>query len=129
MDGLPYVGPYSAKVPHVLVATGYQGWGMTGAMAAAQVVTDGILGRRNPYSAVFSPSRSVLHPQLLKNGLDALVSLVTPTKPRCPHLGCALKWNPAERSWDCPCHGSRFDDAGRLLDGPATGHLKNTPDK
>lgn len=38
---------------------------------------------------------------------------------RCPHLGCQLEWNPDEKSWDCPCHGSRFDYRGRLLDGPA----------
>jgi len=38
---------------------------------------------------------------------------------RCPHLGCQLEWNPDEKSWDCPCHGSRFDFRGQLLDGPA----------
>ncbi len=38
---------------------------------------------------------------------------------RCPHLGCQLSFNPDEKSWDCPCHGSRFDCLGRLLDGPA----------
>lgn len=38
---------------------------------------------------------------------------------KCPHLGCQLVWNPDEKSWDCPCHGSRFDYRGRLLDGPA----------
>ena len=38
---------------------------------------------------------------------------------RCPHLGCQLEWNPDEKSWDCPCHGSRFDYRGRLLDEPA----------
>ncbi len=38
---------------------------------------------------------------------------------KCPHLGCQLEWNPDERSWDCPCHGSRFDYQGNLLDGPA----------
>lgn len=37
----------------------------------------------------------------------------------CPHLGCRLAWNQDERSWDCPCHGSRFDYKGNLLDGPA----------
>lgn len=37
----------------------------------------------------------------------------------CPHLGCELTWNPDEHSWDCPCHGSRFDYKGNLLDGPA----------
>lgn len=38
---------------------------------------------------------------------------------RCPHLGCQLEWNPDEKSWDCPCHGSRFDCYGRLISGPA----------
>ena len=43
--------------------------------------------------------------------------------PKCPHMGCQLEWNPDEKSWDCPCHGSRFDVEGRLLDGPAQIHL------
>ena len=37
----------------------------------------------------------------------------------CPHLGCILKWNPEELSWDCPCHGSRFDYKGNLIVNPA----------
>lgn len=42
---------------------------------------------------------------------------------RCPHLGCHLEWNPDERSWDCPCHGSRFDYKGNLISGPAQRNL------
>ncbi len=38
---------------------------------------------------------------------------------KCPHLGCRLEWNPDDLSWDCPCHGSRFDYTGKLLDNPA----------
>ncbi|MVU77299.1 FAD-dependent oxidoreductase [Nocardia sp. ET3-3] len=41
----------------------------------------------------------------------------------CPHLGGVLRWNPAEKSWDCPLHGSRFAADGTRLEGPATGHL------
>lgn len=42
---------------------------------------------------------------------------------RCPHMGCQLSWNPVERSWDCPCHGSRFSYDGQRLDPPANKNL------
>ena len=44
--------------------------------------------------------------------------------PRCPHLGCQLEWNPDEKTWDCPCHGSRFAYDGSLIDNPAQTHLQ-----
>lgn len=43
---------------------------------------------------------------------------------KCPHLGCQLEWNPDEKSWDCPCHGSRFDYRGNLIDNPAQTNLE-----
>ena len=123
LDGLPYIGQYSASTPNLYVAAGFNKWGMTTSMAAAQILTDLICGKENPYASLFSPSRSILHPQLGINAAEATVSLLTPARKRCPHLGCALKWNPQERSWDCPCHGSRFTEDGRLLDNPSTGDL------
>ncbi|MGM9584295.1 MAG: FAD-dependent oxidoreductase [Faecousia sp.] len=123
LDGMPYIGQYSAATPNLYVATGFNKWGMTTSMAAAQILTDQITGRENPYSEIFSPSRSILHRQLGINTLEAIGNLLTPSRKRCPHLGCALKWNAQEHSWDCPCHGSRFSEDGKLLDNPATGDL------
>ena len=120
LDGVPYAGQYSAHTPGLYVTAGFNKWGMTGSMTAAMLLTDALLGRKKPYAAVFNPSRSILRPQLALNGVEAVFNLLTPTAPRCPHMGCALRYNPQEHSWDCPCHGSRFAGDGALLDNPAT---------
>lgn len=119
LDSVPYIGRYSKATENLYVATGFNKWGMTGSMTAAQILTDMIVGKENEYADVFSPSRSMLHSQLLVNGATACANLLTFSKKRCPHLGCALKWNKAEHTWDCPCHGSRFSADGELLDNPA----------
>ena len=125
LDGVPYIGRYSASTRDLYVATGFNKWGMTASMVSAMILSDLVQEKENPYEEVFSPSRSILHPQLAVNGVEAVVSLLTPAPRRCPHLGCALKWNPIEHTWDCPCHGSRFTRDGKRIDSPATGNLKN----
>jgi len=127
LDGVPYIGQYSAGTPNLYVATGFNKWGITSSMVAATMLSDMVQGKQSPYAAVFSPSRTILRPQLFANGLETTMNLLTPTRPRCPHLGCALKWNPSEHSWDCPCHGSRFTEDGKLLDGPSTADMKQKP--
>lgn len=47
----------------------------------------------------------------------------------CPHLGCVVSWNPTEHSWDCPCHGSRFDPLGQVINGPAVAPLAEVGDE
>ena len=124
LDGIPYIGQYSARTPNLFVATGFNKWGMTTSMVAAQLLTDLITGKGSPYAEVFSPSRGMMHVQLGINAMESTKNLLSFSAKRCPHLGCALKWNPQERSWDCPCHGSRFEEDGTLIDNPATGDLK-----
>ena len=52
---------------------------------------------------------------------DGRLRAVSPT---CTHLWCLLAWNDAERSWDCPCHGSRFTPDGTVIEGPAVTDLE-----
>lgn len=134
-DGLPFIGRYDYGDRNWYVATGYQKWGMTTAMTAAMLLTDLITGTPSPYEKLFTPQRHHLFaaPQLLadvgESAKGLTKGLAAPYEKcgsgeggvhiRCTHLGCRLEWNADEKSWDCPCHGSRFDADGRLLDGPA----------
>ena len=165
-DGVPYIGRYAADRPDWYVATGFQKWGMTGAMVSALLLRDLICGVRNPYAAVFDPGRfdAAAVSGIACEGGQAVKGLAKrffqiPSEPaetippghggvvfldgekcgvfrdesgsvhpvglRCPHMGCQVEWNPDERSWDCPCHGSRFDRFGKLISGPAQEGLSN----
>ncbi len=124
LDTVPYIGQYSPSTPDLYVATGFNKWGMTNALVSANILTDLIKGKKSPYSEIFTPSRPILRPGLFKNAFESAVGLITPTAPRCPHLGCALKYNREEHSWDCPCHGSRFTETGKLINNPATDDKK-----
>lgn len=124
LDGVPYIGKYSSGTEGLYVATGFNKWGMTSSMAAAQILSNIVMGTGNKYEDVFNPSRSIIRPQLFVNAGEAVLNLIGFSKKRCPHMGCRLKWNKAENTWDCPCHGSRFSEEGKLLDNPATGNIK-----
>lgn len=124
LDSIPYIGQYGKNTPNLYVATGFNKWGMTSSMLSAMILTDILWGRKNDYIDLFSPNRSILKPQLFINTYESAVNFLIPTVKRCPHLGCALKWNKNEHTWDCPCHGSRFEKDGRLIDNPSTGNAK-----
>lgn len=119
LDGIPYIGQYSPALPDVYTACGFNLWGMTTSMYAAEILTDLAMGKENKYAEVFSASRSMITTQLFSNLGNTFIDFCIPTTKRCSHLGCALKWNPLEHSWDCPCHGSRFTESGKLIDNPA----------
>ncbi len=140
-DRLPFIGPYSLWTPQLYVATGFQKWGMTGAMTAALALSDQILGRNDGHYDIYLPQRlslSGLGPFLADTG-HTLTHLILQKPfvpygkkrciekgfgPTCTHLGCTLSYNPADHTWDCPCHGSRYSEDGTLLSGPACRSLK-----
>ncbi|OIJ24632.1 FAD-dependent oxidoreductase [Nocardioides luteus] len=160
-DRVPYVG-HSPTSEQVLVATGFQKWGLSSGTAAAMMLADLLAGNDNPWLPTFDAGRiggvrtvgRLIKDNLkvgqelvagrrhdpdarpaaeLRPGEGGLVDIGGHTvggyrdsagalhtvSPRCSHLGCPLHWNPAETSWDCTCHGSRFSPDGSVLDGPA----------
>lgn len=124
-DGLPYIGPYSAKTPNLFVAAGYGGRGLLGSMVAAQAISAHVLGLHAGEYHIYSAQRKgqgKLAPTLAGRYLRGL--LTRPSAPRCPHMGCRLTYNAQERIWECPCHGSRFSDIGRVINAPAVHDAK-----
>lgn len=119
LDKIAYIGRYSKLTPDLYVATGFNKWGMTTSMAAAEVISDLICNNESEYEELFSPSRSIIKPQLLVNSVETIKNMFLITPKRCTHLGCALKWNEQEHSWDCACHGSRYEENGKILNNPA----------
>lgn len=164
LDSIPYIGNITAAKNNIYVATGFGEWGMTNGTAAARIITDKILGKINPWSEVFNPSRSftgAAYKKLFIENFDVVKELIISkiksgedkieikegegkiveiegekfgayrdgtgrlhlVDITCTHVGCELKWNDAEKSWDCACHGSRFTYDGEILEGPATHKL------
>jgi glycine/D-amino acid oxidase-like deaminating enzyme len=119
LDSVPYIGQYSELTPDIYVATGFNKWGMTSSMVSAKILCDMVEEKKNDFEEVFSPQRSIMKKQLLMNTLETGVNFLSFKTKRCSHLGCALEWNKYEKSWDCPCHGSRFSKEGKIIDNPA----------
>ncbi|WP_139651622.1 FAD-dependent oxidoreductase [Raoultibacter phocaeensis] len=119
LDGAPYAGIHRNSAPELLVASGFSKWGMTSAMLAAIVLRDLLVDGQSPYDEVVSPRRKKPLGEVARRGLASAKGMLRPTTKRCSHMGCGLTHNDAEGSWDCSCHGSRFDDNGTVLDNPA----------
>ena len=119
LDSVPYIGRHRASKQNLYVSTGFNKWGMTGAMVASKVLCDLITKGSNSYEELFSPSRSIMTKQLAVNVGSAAVGLFSIGGPRCTHMGCKLHKNEAERTWDCACHGSRFTEDGDVINNPA----------
>lgn len=131
-DKIPFIGKFSVKKENWYVATGFQKWGMTTAMVSAMIISDMIIGQKNPYEKVFSPQRLLIKAGIKDFFVDAGESTIGLIKGifakkdhKCSHMGCALSWNEEEQSWDCPCHGSRYTKEGELIDNPAQRNISS----
>jgi glycine/D-amino acid oxidase-like deaminating enzyme/nitrite reductase/ring-hydroxylating ferredoxin subunit len=161
VDGLPYIGRLRRGDEHLHVATGFAKWGLTKGTIAARIITDAIVGRSNPWAALYDTRRWTPRASATslaaENGRVARRFVADRFRPRsagvrlapgegavirvglrhqavyrdesgnthvlsarCPHLGCLVAWSEADKTWECPCHGSRFTAEGGLLQGPAT---------
>lgn len=164
-DGLPLIGktPLAAAV---YVATGYSGNGLTNGTIAAMIISDHILGRHNPWSALYdvgrvkpltgvqefiaenvdvarhfigdrlSPDTTDLSDIAVNEGRIVRIrgelfavyrdqnGTLHAFSPVCTHARCIVTWNTAEHTWDCPCHGGRFDAMGFVLNSPPVTDLE-----
>ncbi|PRY04278.1 glycine/D-amino acid oxidase-like deaminating enzyme [Pontibacter ummariensis] len=160
VDGLAYIGRYPCDFDNMYVATGDSGQDVTHATIGGILITDLIMGRKNPWAKLYDPTRSGMKGagEFMKYNLNVATQAkdyVTPGEVEdpaqvmpgtggimrdgtnkvavycdqdgvrhkfsavCTHMGCLVHWNNVEHSWDCPCHGSRYDPLGRVVTGPA----------
>lgn len=165
IDGLAFIGRNPMDSDNVYIATGDSGNGMTHGTIAGILLTDMILGRKNPWEAIYDPSRMTLGAlkefakenlnvaaqysdyvtggdvesvdeikknsgAVISHGLKKVAVYRDPEgnihemSAVCTHLGCIVNWNSLEKSWDCPCHGSRYDCLGHVTQGPANKDLE-----
>ncbi|MGZ8196852.1 MAG: FAD-dependent oxidoreductase [Burkholderiales bacterium] len=164
VDGMAFIGRNPGE-DNVYIATGDSGNGMTHGTIAGILITDLIMGRENPWAALYDPTRKSLRAAaefarenlnvaaqyadyvtpgdvasvenigpgegaVVRRGLKPVAAYRDPDgtlhqhSAVCTHLGCIVTWNATEMSWDCPCHGSRFDPVdGHVLNGPAIAAL------
>ena len=164
IDYLGFIGRNPVDEDNVYVVTGDSGMGLTHGTIAGILLTDLILGRSNPWTALYDPSRlpvkaaaewarensnvvlqyaewltggDVESPAeiacdsgaVVRRGLEKIAvyrdaaGALHERSAACTHLGCIVRWNASEKTWDCPCHGSRYDAFGRVINGPANRDL------
>ena len=164
VDKVPFIGRFTHLSDHVFVATGFGKWGLAAGVSAAQIISDQILGRKNPWSSFFDAKRISVHQikesvtenvkvgtrfvadrapsfhdvddiapgeaAVISHGLSKVAAYRDESgelhsfSAVCTHLGCIVQWNTGDKTWDCPCHGSRFDHEGHVVNGPAIDDLK-----
>lgn len=161
-DHLPYIGSVYKNDNSLLIASGFNKWGMTNGTISGKILSDIILNKDNQYIELFSLHRGITKDKvknlIVYNYLNAKTYILTKLKKeysfynenieikiingkkvgiytdkknvkhmvylKCPHLKCNLIFNNVDKTWDCPCHGSRFDVDGNILFGPSVYNIK-----
>ena len=126
-DDIPYVGQLTKNEDSVYIATGFKKWGLSNALVAGEILVNELKGLPHPAKKLYSPERSNFGENLMKmlthTGFIATSfvggHLTRMKAPKCTHMGCKTRWNDADRTWDCQCHGSRYAEDGTVLEGPA----------
>lgn len=129
-DSIPFVGPMT-KDSSIYIATGFKKWGLSSSLVAAEILRGYFTKKEHRATQLYMPSRiqgRTVYDMLTKAGFISeqfITGYVTRiSAPKCTHLGCKTRWNDADETWDCPCHGSRFDKKGNVIEGPAVYPLK-----
>jgi glycine/D-amino acid oxidase-like deaminating enzyme/nitrite reductase/ring-hydroxylating ferredoxin subunit len=145
-DRVPFAGE-EPKAPGLYIATGFNAWGISNGTAAGILIAKQIFGKQPDWAHIYNPARkasktfnkggdsqSLIHSlDEIESGGGAVMNLGrgkiavwkgNDGKPHavsasCTHEGCTVTWNNADRTWDCPCHGSIFSAAGSVIHGPA----------
>jgi glycine/D-amino acid oxidase-like deaminating enzyme/nitrite reductase/ring-hydroxylating ferredoxin subunit len=161
IDGLAFIGRYPGGGANCFVATGDSGMGMTHGTLAGLILSDLIVGKSNPWAALYDPARKTVAAGLefarenfnvarqyldwgrpaagresghlaknsgcvIQRGVQKVAvyrdaeGALHELSAICPHLGCIVRWNETEHTWDCPCHGSRYEATGAALNGPTS---------
>ena len=143
-DNLPLLG----KVDNNLyIATGFNTWGMTNGVLSGKIIYEEINNNKVMYGNIFNPGRIKKYQKFYKSFTTNLIAFIKGIKPNkkwydsitinnnvgivkvkgksyyvktiCPHLKCPLVFNEVDKTWDCPCHSSRFTYDGKWLKGPS----------
>ncbi|MEO4054949.1 FAD-dependent oxidoreductase [Solibacillus sp. CAU 1738] len=124
-DKLPFVGPISKDSP-IFITTGYNKWGLSNSLVAAEILRGIFTKNEHPATALYYPNRikgRTIYEMLVQVGFigEQFIGghITRISAPKCTHLGCKTRWNTADETWDCPCHGSRYDKNGDVIEGPA----------
>lgn len=128
-DNLPIVGEISKNM---YLITGFNTWGILSSHIGANMISKMIKDNNKVfYQDLFDPKRTINLKKIINSSINILENIngylkgiVYYNNKVCPHMKCPLIFNEVEQTWDCPCHGSRFDKKGEIINGPSKYNVK-----